>query len=162
MTNFIEELYYGNIDPQNSGFEDEADVQHELQTISENEDWLTEHLTGEEKKRFLETLTENGWETMEAGGWIQMRKASHEPPANWHESPFGPKAACCRSLLERHPEGSCSDAEKVQCILIKAAEEGEKAFESACAELHHSWAECLRKGKPLPAVHPAYFSDRRE
>ena len=114
------------------------------------------------KKRFLETLTENGWETMEAGGWIQMRKASHEPPANWHESPFGPKAACCRSLLERHPEGSCSDAEKVQCILIKAAEEGEKAFESACAELHHSWAECLRKGKPLPAVHPAYFSDRRE
>lgn len=114
------------------------------------------------KKRFLEILTENGWETMEAGGWIQMRKASHEPPANWHEGPFGPEAACCRSLLERHPEGSCSDAENVQCILIKAAEEGEKAFESACAELHHSWAECLRKGKPLPAVHPAYFSDRRE
>ena len=54
MTNFIEELYYGNIDPQNSGFEDEADVQHELQTISENEDWLTEHLAGEEKKRFLD------------------------------------------------------------------------------------------------------------
>ena len=99
---------------------------------------------------------------MEAGGWIQMRKASHEPPANWHEGPFGPEAACCRSLLERHPEGSCSDVEKVQCILIKAAEEGEKAFESACSELHHSWAECLRKGKPLPAVHPAYFSDRRE
>lgn len=54
MKSFIEELYYGNIDPQNSGFEDEADVQHELQTISENEDWLTERLTGEEKKRFLD------------------------------------------------------------------------------------------------------------
>ena len=53
MKNLIEELYYGNIDPQNSGFEDDAGVQRELRTISENEDWLTEHLTGEEKKRFL-------------------------------------------------------------------------------------------------------------
>ena len=50
MKNFIEELYYGNIDPQNSGFEDDAGVQRELRTISENEDWLTEHLAGEEKK----------------------------------------------------------------------------------------------------------------
>lgn len=54
MKNFIEELYYGNIDPQNSGFEDDAGVQRELRTISENEDWLTEHLAGEEKKRFLD------------------------------------------------------------------------------------------------------------
>ena len=50
MKSFIEELYYGNIDPQNSGFEDDENVQRELQTISKNEDWLTEHLTGEEKK----------------------------------------------------------------------------------------------------------------
>ena len=54
MKSFLEELYYGNIDPQNSGFEADAGVQRELQTISENEDWLTEHLTGEEKKRFLD------------------------------------------------------------------------------------------------------------
>ena len=54
MKSFIEELYYGNIDPQNSGFEDNESVQRELRTISENEDWLTEHLTGEEKKRFLD------------------------------------------------------------------------------------------------------------
>ena len=54
MKSFIEELYYGNIDPQNSGFEDDESVQHELRTISENEDWLAEHLTGEEKKRFLD------------------------------------------------------------------------------------------------------------
>ena len=54
MKSFIEELYYGNIDPQDSGFEDDESVQRELRTISENEDWLTEHLTGEEKKRFLD------------------------------------------------------------------------------------------------------------
>ena len=54
MKNLIEELYYGNIDPQNSGFEDDESVQRTLRTISENEDWLTGHLTGEEKKRFLD------------------------------------------------------------------------------------------------------------
>ena len=54
MKNLIEELYYGNIDPQNSGFEDNESVQRTLRTISENEDWLTEHLTGEEKKCFLD------------------------------------------------------------------------------------------------------------
>ena len=54
MKSFIEELYYGNIDPQDSGFEQDESVQRELRTISDNEDWLTEHLTGEEKKRFLD------------------------------------------------------------------------------------------------------------
>ena len=54
MKSFIEELYYGNIDPQNSGFEDNESVQRELRTISENEDWLTEHLAGEEKKCLLD------------------------------------------------------------------------------------------------------------
>ena len=39
---------------QNSEFEDDAGVQRELRTISENEDWLTENLTGEEKKRSLD------------------------------------------------------------------------------------------------------------
>ena len=52
--NIIEELYYGNIDPQESGFERDESVHHELRTIIENEDWLAEHLTGEEKERFLD------------------------------------------------------------------------------------------------------------
>ena len=54
MKSFIEELYYGNIDPQNSGFEDDEGVQRTRQTIRENEAWLTDTLTGEEKKRFLD------------------------------------------------------------------------------------------------------------
>ena len=54
MKSFIEELYYGNIDPQNSGFEDDESVQRTLRTISENEDWLTENLSGKEKKPFLD------------------------------------------------------------------------------------------------------------
>ena len=54
MTNFIEELYYGNIDPKNGGFEEDESVQRKLRTISVSEDWLTGHLAGEEKERFLD------------------------------------------------------------------------------------------------------------
>ena len=54
MKNMIEELYYGNIDPQNSGFEEDESVQRDMQTIRENEDYLFDTLSGEEKKRFLD------------------------------------------------------------------------------------------------------------
>ena len=51
MTNFIEEFYYGNIDPQNSGFEEDESVQRDMQTIRENDDYLSDTLSGEEKER---------------------------------------------------------------------------------------------------------------
>jgi len=54
MKSFIEELYYGNIDPQNSGFEEDEGVQRTMRTIRENEDFFADTLTGEEKKRFLD------------------------------------------------------------------------------------------------------------
>ena len=54
MKSFIEELYYGNIDPQNSGFDDDESVQRTMRTIRENEEFLADTLTGEEKKRFLD------------------------------------------------------------------------------------------------------------
>ena len=54
MKSFIEELYYGNIDPQNSGFEENESVQRTMQTIRENEEFLADTLTGEEKKHFLD------------------------------------------------------------------------------------------------------------
>ena len=80
MKSFVEELYYGNIDPQISGFEDDEGVQRELRTISENEDWLTEHLAGEEKKRFLDFADAwsayNGDATLDgfiAGFWLEAR-----------------------------------------------------------------------------------------
>ena len=54
MTNFIEEFYYGNIDPQARSFEQNKKVQHDMQTLTDNEDFLTDKLTGEEKKRFIQ------------------------------------------------------------------------------------------------------------
>ena len=54
MTNFIEEFYYGNIDPQARSFEQNKKVQRDMQTLIESEDFLTDKLSGEEKKRFLQ------------------------------------------------------------------------------------------------------------
>ena len=54
MTNFIEEFYYSNIDPQARSFEQNKKVQHDMQTLNESEDFLTDKLSGEEKKRFLQ------------------------------------------------------------------------------------------------------------
>ena len=54
MKSFIEELYYGNIDPQNGGFEEDESVQRKLRTISVSEDWLTESCS----KKVLNSLIE--------------------------------------------------------------------------------------------------------
>ena len=54
MTNFIEEFYYGNIDPQARSFEQNKKVQRDMQMLNESEDFLKNKLSGDEKKRFLQ------------------------------------------------------------------------------------------------------------
>ena len=54
MTNFIEEFYYGNIDPQARSSEQNKKVQRDLQILTDNEDFLAHKLSGEERKRFLQ------------------------------------------------------------------------------------------------------------
>ena len=54
MNSFIEEFYYGNIDPQARSSEQNKKVQHDMQTLTESEDFLTDKLSGEEKKRFIQ------------------------------------------------------------------------------------------------------------
>ena len=102
-------------------------------------------------------LGEAGWEYRSADGWLTLRKPADIPPDGWYRGPFGPEAGCCRSLLARHPDADPAGSAAVQRRLIKAAEEGEKAYEQACGSLHLEWAVRLRKGERLPKVHPAYF-----
>ena len=54
MNSFIEEFYYGNIDPQARSSEQNKKLQRDMQTLNEIEDFLTDKLSGEEKKRFLQ------------------------------------------------------------------------------------------------------------
>ena len=53
MANFIEEFYYGNIDPQTMG-RNERQIQKVMNLLATNEEQLTEHLQGQDKTMFLE------------------------------------------------------------------------------------------------------------
>lgn len=59
MTNFIEEFYYGNLDPQARSTKENKTVQKQMEILMLNEDFLTENLSGESKKKFLEFC--NAW-----------------------------------------------------------------------------------------------------
>lgn len=102
-------------------------------------------------------LTGAGWEYSLEGNWLQLRKAASEPPADWYGGDFGPEAACCRSLLERHTGATAVPSDDIERALIKAGEEGRDAYEDACTAIHREWAARLRKGLPLPAVSKRYF-----
>lgn len=54
MVNFIEELYYGNIEPQNKKRRESRNYNREMKVLSENEDVLLEKLPLEDRKLFLE------------------------------------------------------------------------------------------------------------
>ena len=54
MVNFIEELYYGSIEPQNRKRRESRNYSREMKVLSENEDMLLEKLPLEDKKLFLE------------------------------------------------------------------------------------------------------------
>ena len=59
MGKFIEEFYYGNIDPQAQSTKQNKAVQTEMEVLMINEEFLTEHLSGENKKKFLDFV--NAW-----------------------------------------------------------------------------------------------------
>ena len=53
MKNIIEELFYGNIDPQARSVKKGSYIQKQMTILANSESLLNEHLTGEEKKAFL-------------------------------------------------------------------------------------------------------------
>ena len=108
-------------------------------------------------KRIRTALSAAGWESAETGGWLFLRKDAAEPPEGWYTKEFGPEAACCASLLERHEGSPEAGTEEIRYMLIKAGEEGAKAYEGACRALHRQWAELLRQGKPLPSLSSRFF-----
>lgn len=59
MGKFIEEFYYGNIDPQARSTKQNKAVQKQMEVLMLNEDYLAEKLPGESKKKFLDFV--NAW-----------------------------------------------------------------------------------------------------
>jgi len=58
MSKFIEEFYYGNIDPQARSTKENKAVHKQMEVLMLKEDFLTENLSGE-KKKFLDFV--NAW-----------------------------------------------------------------------------------------------------
>ena len=59
MGNFIEEFYYGNLDPQARSTRENKTVQKQMEVLMINEEFLTEELSGKYKKKFLDFV--NAW-----------------------------------------------------------------------------------------------------
>lgn len=59
MANFIEEFFYGNIEPQARSRKQNKVVQKQMEILMTNEDLLTAALTDENKKKFLDYV--NAW-----------------------------------------------------------------------------------------------------
>ena len=59
MANFIEEFNYGNLNPQARSTKENKTVQKQMEVLMLNEDFLTERLSGETKKKFLDFV--NAW-----------------------------------------------------------------------------------------------------
>ncbi|MBE7000158.1 MAG: hypothetical protein E7428_08220, partial [Ruminococcaceae bacterium] len=59
MKSFIEEFYYGNIEPQGRSRKQSPAVKKEFDLLTKNEELLTQALTDENKKLFLEYV--NAW-----------------------------------------------------------------------------------------------------
>lgn len=59
MLKFIEEFYYGNLDPQSRSTKENKTFQKQMEVLMLNEDYLTENLSGDSKKKFLEFS--NAW-----------------------------------------------------------------------------------------------------
>ena len=59
MSKFIEEFYYGNLDPQARSTKENKTFQKQMEVLMLNEDYLTENLSGDSKKKFLEFC--NAW-----------------------------------------------------------------------------------------------------
>ena len=59
MKNFIEEFYYGNIEPQARSTKQNKAGQKQIEILMTNEDFLTTTLSDENKKRFLDYV--NAW-----------------------------------------------------------------------------------------------------
>ena len=53
MGNFIEELYYGNINTQERSTDPNGTVQEQMSILADNEAYLTRYLPDDQKRRFI-------------------------------------------------------------------------------------------------------------
>ena len=93
MVHFIEEFYYGNIDPQARSTKQNKKVQREMEVLMNTEEFLTKELNDEHKKCFLDFA--NAWSIINAESNLDSFITGFRLGANFaydafvsNESPF--------------------------------------------------------------------------
>ena len=86
MTGFIEEFFYGNIDPQARSSTQNSAVQKEMQRLSDYEEEMTNQLIGEEKRKFLAYV--NAWGVVNGEGNLDSFIIGFRPGAAFMQDTF--------------------------------------------------------------------------
>lgn len=100
MAKFIEELYYGNIDPQVRSTRQNNKYQKQMEILMLNEEFLTDNLTGENKKKFLEYV--NAWSVVNGESALDSFIIGFRIGANFSYEAFADKSAPFESLLKEN------------------------------------------------------------
>ena len=100
MAKFIEELYYGNIDPQVRSTRQNNKYQKQMEILMLNEDFLTDNMTGENKKKFLEYV--NAWSVVNGESALDSFITGFRIGANFSYEAFADKSAPFESLLKEN------------------------------------------------------------
>ena len=98
MAKYIEELYYGNIDCQTRSTEQNKKYQKQMKILMLNEEHLTENLTGESKKKFLDYV--NAWSVVNAESNLDSFITGFRIGANLSYEVFADESAPFESLLK--------------------------------------------------------------
>lgn len=99
---------------------------------------------------FVSRLRAQGWRVEALGNYLELTPTLH-PPICTETPAWGADRVELRrlhSLLERHPEGTATEAEIL--VFLKAEEAGERALETLCRTLCRNCAERLRNHASLP------------
>ena len=100
MANFIEEFYYGNLDPQARSTKENKTVQKQMEVLMLNENFLTEHLSGECKSKFLDFC--NAWSVVNGESNLYSFIMGFRLGANFTYDTFINDDAPFQDLLKEH------------------------------------------------------------
>ena len=98
MGKFIEEFYYGNIDPQARRTKQNKAVQKQMEVLMLNEEFLTEQLSGEKKKKFLDFV--NAWSVVNGESNLDSFMMGFRLGANFTYDTFVAKDTPFQDLLK--------------------------------------------------------------
>ena len=98
MGNFIEELYYGNINPQDRSTRQNKEVQKQMEILTQSDDFLTKNLPEEHKKSFV--AFSNAWDIINGESTLDSFIQGFRMGASFSYDTFVSTASPFQSLSE--------------------------------------------------------------